>query len=150
MSDTMFSFFKILFLSWKKKMQKTSKNILFFKNPYFWRFFAFFQLKNKILKKENIVSDIIFYKESESGIRFEEKWFWNFGEGLRMAMVLKFLEYISYIKIKRSGPSSGSLHEKKCILLSVMRVFPLFDSITSTDGPTDGRTKPLIELRVRN
>ena len=34
---------------------------------------AFFQLKNKILKKENIVSDIIFYKESESGIRLEEK-----------------------------------------------------------------------------
>ena len=43
-----------------------------------------------------------------------------------------------------------------------MRVFPLFDSITSTDRPTnqptdrptdqptDGRTKPLIELRVRN
>ena len=35
-------------------------------------------------------------------------------------MVLNFLEYISYIKIKISGPSSGSLHEKKCILLSVM------------------------------
>ena len=31
-----------------------------------------------------------------------------------------------------------------------MRVFPLFNSITSTDQPTDGRTKPLIELRVRN
>ena len=30
-----------------------------------------------------------------------------------------------------------------------MRVFPLFDSMV-TDGPTDGRTKPLIELRVRN
>ena len=30
-----------------------------------------------------------------------------------------------------------------------MRVFPLFDSII-TDGRTDGRTKPLIELRVRN
>ena len=29
-------------------------------------------------------------------------------------------------------------------------IFPLFDSITSTDQPTDGRTKPLIELRVRN
>ena len=37
-------------------------------------------------------------------------------------MVLKFSEYISYIKIKRSGPSSWSLHEKKCILLSVMRM----------------------------
>ena len=44
----------------------------------------------------------------------------QYDEGLRMAMVLKFLEYISYIKIKRSGPSSGSLHEKKCILLSVL------------------------------
>jgi len=34
-----------------------------------------------------------------------------------------------------------------------MRVFPLFNS-SMTDGPTDqqtdGRTKPLIELRVRN
>ena len=28
-------------------------------------------------------------------------------------MVRKFLEYISYNKIKQSGPSSGSLHEKK-------------------------------------
>ena len=46
----------------------------------------------------------------------------QYDEGLRMAMVLKFLEYISYIKIKKSGPSSGSLHEKKCILLSVVRV----------------------------
>ena len=34
-----------------------------------------------------------------------------------------------------------------------MRVFPLFNSITTdqpTNRPTDGRTKPLIELRVRN
>ena len=35
-----------------------------------------------------------------------------------------------------------------------MRVFTLFDSCSRTnqrtDGPTDGRTKPLIELRVRN
>ena len=33
-----------------------------------------------------------------------------------------------------------------------MRVFPLFNSITDqpTDRPTNGRTKPLIELRVRN
>ena len=58
------------------------------------------------------------YEESESGLRFKTKWFWNFGplkdepffqvqydEGLRMAMVLKFLEYISYIRIKKSGPS---------------------------------------------
>ena len=30
-----------------------------------------------------------------------------------------------------------------------MRVFPLFDSMV-TNGRTDGRTKPLIELRVRN
>ena len=30
-----------------------------------------------------------------------------------------------------------------------MRVLPLFDLMV-TDGPTDGRTKPLIELRVRN
>ena len=37
-------------------------------------------------------------------------------------MVLKFLEYISYIKIKKSGPSSRSLLEKKCILLSVVVV----------------------------
>ena len=44
----------------------------------------------------------------------------QYDEGLRMAMVLKFLEYISNIKIKRSGPSSGSLHEKKCIVLSVL------------------------------
>ena len=28
-------------------------------------------------------------------------------------------------------------------------VFPLFDSITM-DGRTNGRTKPLVELRVRN
>ena len=31
-----------------------------------------------------------------------------------------------------------------------MRVFTLFDSCSRTDGPTDGRTKALIELRVRN
>ena len=74
MSDTIFSFFKN-FVFKLKKMQKTFKKTLFFKNPYFWRFFAFFQLKNKILKKENIVSDITFYKESESGIRFGEKGF---------------------------------------------------------------------------
>ena len=30
-----------------------------------------------------------------------------------------------------------------------MPVFPLFNSMTP-DGPTDGRTKPLIELGVRN
>ena len=29
-------------------------------------------------------------------------------------------------------------------------VFSLFNSITMMDGPTDGRTKPLIELCVRN
>ena len=44
----------------------------------------------------------------------------QYDEGLRMAKILKLLEYIGYIKIKRSRPSSGSLHEKKCILLSVM------------------------------
>ena len=37
-------------------------------------------------------------------------------------MVLKFLEYICYIKMKKSRPSSGSLHEKKCILLSVVSI----------------------------
>ena len=31
-----------------------------------------------------------------------------------------------------------------------MRVFTLFDLCSRTDGPTDGQTKPLIELRVRN
>ena len=34
-----------------------------------------------------------------------------------------------------------------------MRVFPLFDSMVTdrrTDGRTERRTKPLIELRVRN
>ncbi|MEE3023615.1 MAG: hypothetical protein VX367_13585 [SAR324 cluster bacterium] len=35
-----------------------------------------------------------------------------------------------------------------------MRVFTLFDSCSRTNGPTDGwtdgRTYPLIELRVRN
>ena len=40
-------------------------------------------------------------------------------------MILKFLEYISYIKMKKSGPSSGSLLEKKCILLSVTPNLPL-------------------------
>ena len=44
----------------------------------------------------------------------------QYDEWLRTSMVLKFSEYISYIKIKKSGPSSWSLHEKKCILLSVM------------------------------
>ena len=38
---------------------------------------------------------------------------------------------ISYIKIKKSGPSSGSLHEKKGILLSVLYtcwvVYPLIE-----------------------
>ena len=43
---------------------------------------------------------------------------------LRTSMVLKFLKYIGYIKIKKSGPSSRSLYEKKCILFSVLyRVF---------------------------
>ena len=60
-------------------MQKTSKNKFLKKQGLFRGFLLFFQLKNKILKIENIVSYIIFYKESESGIRFEEKWFWNFG-----------------------------------------------------------------------
>ena len=31
-----------------------------------------------------------------------------------------------------------------------MRFFSLFDSITMTNGPTDGRTKPLIESLVRD
>ena len=31
-----------------------------------------------------------------------------------------------------------------------IRVFTLSNSITMTNGPTDGRTKPLIELRVHN
>ena len=44
----------------------------------------------------------------------------QYDEWLRTSNVLKFSEYISYIKIKKSGPSSGSLHEKKCILLSVV------------------------------
>ena len=43
----------------------------------------------------------------------------QYGECLRTSMVLKFLEYISYIKIKKFGPSLGSLHEKKGILLSI-------------------------------
>ena len=29
-------------------------------------------------------------------------------------------------------------------------VSPLFNSMTASDGPTDGQTKPLIEMRVRN
>ena len=72
MSDTIFSFFLILFLSWKK-YKNPLKRPCFLKTFIFGGFLHFFQLKNKILKKENIVSDIIFYKESESGIRFEEK-----------------------------------------------------------------------------
>ena len=47
-----------------EKMQKKNKVVLEV-------FFIFFQLKNKILKKENIVSDIIFYKT-----RFF--WAWDF------------------------------------------------------------------------
>ena len=31
-----------------------------------------------------------------------------------------------------------------------MRVFPLFDSCSPTNGRTDGRTKPLIESLVRD
>ena len=31
-----------------------------------------------------------------------------------------------------------------------MRVYPLFDSCPQTNRPTDGRKKPLIELRVHN
>ena len=46
----------------------------------------------------------------------------QYDEWLRTSNVLKFSEYISYIKIKKSGPSSWSLHEKKCILLSVMEM----------------------------
>ena len=46
----------------------------------------------------------------------------QYDEWLRTSNILKFSEYISYIKIKKSGPSSWSLHEKKCILLSVMRI----------------------------
>ena len=45
----------------------------------------------------------------------------------RTSLVLKFSEYISYIKIKKSGPSSGSLHDKKCILLSVMVIWLIWE-----------------------
>ena len=62
-----------------KKCKKPPKIRVFKKLGLFRGFLHFFQLENKILKKINIVSDIIFYKESESGIHFEEKWFWNFG-----------------------------------------------------------------------
>ena len=57
-----------------KKCKKPPK-IRVFKKQGFLRGFLYFcfQLKNKILKKLNIVSDIIFHKESESGIHFEEK-----------------------------------------------------------------------------
>ena len=48
-------------------------------------------------------------------------------------------------------PTPTLKHTQK---VSKTLVFPLFNSITMTDGPkerrTDGRTKPLIELRVRN
>ena len=48
-------------------------------------------------------------------------------------------------------PLSTQTHTQKT---SETLVFPLFDSCLRTDGPTDprthGRTKPLIELRVRN
>ena len=56
-----------------KKCKKPPKIRVFKKQGLFRGFLHFFQLKNKILKEENIVSDIIFYKESESGISFEEK-----------------------------------------------------------------------------
>ena len=54
-------------------MQKTYKVRDFEKNKFFRGFLHLFQLKNEILKKENIISDMIFYKESESGIIFEDK-----------------------------------------------------------------------------
>ena len=47
-------------------------------------------------------------------------------------------------------PSPMLKHTQK---VSKTLVFPLFNSMTMdqwTDGWTDGRTKPLIELRVRN
>ena len=44
----------------------------------------------------------------------------QYDECSRTSMVLKFLDYISCIKMKKTGPSSGSLYEKKCILLSVL------------------------------
>jgi len=49
------------------------------------------------------------------------------------------------------NPSPTLKHTQK---VSKTLVFPLFNSMTMTDkrtnGRTDGRTKPLIELRVRN
>ena len=54
-------------------MQKSLKRACFLKTVIFGGFLHFFQLKNKILKKENIVADIVFYQESESGLSFEEK-----------------------------------------------------------------------------
>ena len=61
-------------LKLKRTTSNKKKNSLekaLFKNwGFFGRFFAFFQLKNKILKKENMVSHLISYKESESGLRF--------------------------------------------------------------------------------
>ena len=67
----------------------------------------------------------------------------QYDEGLRMAMILKFLEYISYIKMKKSGPSSTSLHEKKCILLSVAHN----QLLQTTNMPSEPSNNPQIALK---
>ena len=66
-----YSFFFQNFVFKLKKCKKPLKRPCFLKTLIFGGFLYVFQLKNRILKKENIVSDMIFYKESESG--FEEK-----------------------------------------------------------------------------
>ena len=56
---------------------------------------------------------------------------------------------ISCGRVGRGG--NATVRNKKC---SKTLISSLFDSCPRTDGPTDrrtdGRTKPLIELRVRN
>ena len=64
---------------------------------------------------------------------------------------------LSKVKCYKTRPETRPIPVADGWAGAEMRVFPLFDlSVTDqptdqpTNRPTDGRTKPLIELRVRN
>ena len=71
--------------------------------------------------------------------------------GLVFSLSLIFfnLGFQRYPNLSKTRPDTQSIPVADGWVGAEMRVFTLSNSII-TDRPTDGRTKPLIELRVRN
>ena len=86
-------------------------------------------LQNKRFRKKNITQE-----ENSIKIEFEKK--------------------IEVALLDKTRPDTRPIPVADGWAGAEMRVFTLYNSITITDGPTDertdGRTKPPIELRVRN